>query len=340
MKVKILAHGVDPDGIISHALIERYYQSSTDVIEHCIEHQYVDYPDLAESLEQLSKVRNDRSKVYVADLNFNNDIIHFGGNILRNIQENNSSLAWFDHHDSSIRNRKLLERFCFPLGLSSEDCASRIVANKLLGGVDEYANSIAEIAQAHDFRIESGAFKLGEQLQDIIKFRTMSKKPNNELDELVRLIATEQAWNVNLKLDNDLSEEVMLFQEMKKEAYQEIFSNAEIHIIGEKKAVVAHTPSILYMKDGPFYLQKQFGCQVDYFISIFDDDKGSVVIFGKPGQVEDDLTLINYCGSRNGGGRVNMGGFYLGEQVTTESYQRIRNQTLESFQEVLERSND
>ena len=330
MKVKILAHGVDPDGIISHALIERYHLPSED-----IEHYYIDYPDLTSTLHRLSQVRNDRSRVYFADINFGPEVLAMGEKLFHEIKTNNGSIAWFDHHDGSINHRGFLERFCYPLSLSSGDCASKIIARNLLGGVDEYANSLAQISQAHDFRIESDVFKLGEQLQDLIRFRSIGKRPNKELDELVRLIANEKSWDVNWKLNQDLLEEVTMFKDMKEGAYKELFSNAEIYVVEDKKIVVAYTPHILYLKDGPFYLQTKFGFQADYFISIFDDNNGSIMVFGKPGLIEDDLALIRFCGSKGGGGRGNGGGFHLGEHITAEEYSSVRYQILESFGEAL-----
>lgn len=329
MKVKIFAHGVDPDGITSHALIRKYHLPSDKVL-----HYYLDYPNFAENLARLSDVKFDRSRVYVADLNLNPEVEALGRGVFQLIKASNSSFAWFDHHGGSINNRAFLDEFCYPLGLSPDNCSSRVIAQELFGGVDKYANSLGDIAQAHDFHIESDAFWLGKQLQDLIKFRSRGKDAKRDLDELVNLLATEQVWDVNWRLYKDLAEEVTLFRDEKSEAYQELFRNVEYHVVAGKTIVISPAREILYMKDAPFYLQEHFDEGVDYFVAVFDDLRGSVSIFGKKGCTEEDPDLIRFCEEHHGGGRANMGGFYLGNQVTTEKYGRIKDQILESFKEA------
>lgn len=328
--VNILAHGVDPDGIISHSLLERYhYRSDID-----IKHQFLDYPNLYSALKNMSKDSTiEDSLIYVADLGIDRDV-RDSPEMLMAIRERNH-LIWIDHHDGSFENKDLLDRVCSKNYLYNGVCSSKIINDIYLSGKgDNYSTFLADMAQSHDFeQFKRSTYTTAVDLQDLISFRNLSPEKDILLNSLVKDIVLNSAWNSDQKLNPNLMSEVKEFRDMKKATYDDLLASITEHEVDDKKIIIGYADNLLYMKPAPDFLRSNLDAH--FYITIFNNKPGSVMIYGHKSKMDRGF-VPKICQSFGGGGRGHGGGFTLGEEVSIDSYESNKDKVLSSLIEFLE----
>ncbi len=299
----LVAHSADPDGIITHAILER----SLTQIGHKTKHYYVDYPQLGTALENLLTEKSGR--VIVADLSLNEEVVR--EDLFRSLVEKHRHLSWYDHHASSLNGREFLGRFCTRVALASNKCAAKLVALDY-AAQDEYVGFLAELAQVHDFeKNRSPLMKRAQQLQDLIA-------SGYNLPALVKDLSNERAWH-GREFKSKYHHVIADFNQRKLQAYESLEQSIEHVSIAGFNITFGLAPACLYMKLAPRYLDEKRSAlynETDCFVVVYEG-MNNVILQGY-GQLGGQIPAL--CISQQGGGRGHAGGFLLNLLVTGDTY--------------------
>ena len=301
----IVAHSADPDGIITHAILER----SLTQIGHKTKHYYVDYPQLGTALENLLTEKSGR--VIVADLSLNEEVAR--EDLFRSLVERHRHLSWYDHHASSLNGREFLGKFCRRVALALNKCASKLVALEY-APQDEYVGFLAELAQVHDFeKSKSRLMVRAQQLQDIIA-------SGYDLPTLVKDLSNEKAWH-GREFKPKYQQVITNFNQLKLQAYASLEQSVEHVSIAGFNITFGLAPACLYMKLAPRYLDERRNAtynQTDCFVVVYEGMSNVILQgYGQLGSLVPPL-----CISQQGGGRGHAGGFLLDHPVSADTYER------------------
>lgn len=329
-KIKIVGHLADPDGIIAHALLRRDHDGRiTSKPSFDVEHIFSDYPTIIADLKRIVESGDNGSKIIFADIGFNSTL-EANKSLVKKVHERNG-MAWVDHHEGSEQNRAFLESVAFPVIVDKRYCAARLVNDNLVDNPDIYGSRLAHIAQVHDFQIYTDPdMRRAVELQDLITVKSRAEDPQAALEGLVINLARKKVFTrKNFELSEKYTEEVTAFRCEKNRAYGDLERTLSIHELRDFRVAVAHSEDILYMKEGPRRLKKVAGDRVDMYVIIFDNEKGSVLIEGKPPYFTANGDVPALCEKHGGGGRGLSGGYILERKVDShEDYLDARAEVL------------
>ncbi len=307
----IVAHSADPDGIITHALLDRALEDESR------EHYFVDYPDLHETLQ---KVRwKEPGKVIIADMNLD-DVLR-NSDTLRKLNDRHGYLEWYDHHQGSIRQQEFLREYCDPVIVAPNFCAAALVHDQYFSG-DPYALALAHLAQVHDFeRTDDPRAPIAYSLQDIIA-------SGQDLSQLVSDLATGKIWTDNQwnKFTPAYQKTLHLFNERKQEAYQRLEDSVEQRNIGGYRVAFAFSDPLLYMKLAPQHLERKI--KTDCVVVLYQGNS-NVMVYGYNHLGKD---IPTFCNENGGGGRGHAGGFTIDHEVTADSVQSDKEMVAEKLE--------
>ncbi len=299
MTTYLIAHRADPDGILTHAILERALDD-----EPYLRHVYVDHPDMVSSLESVAMDRP--GEVVIADMSLN----HSYKPAVKRVSETHRPLTWIDHHQGSIDEHSFLEQHCSRVVVSLQKCAAELAQETYLPE-EAYARHLARVGHAHDFEVQKDPHLLlaGRDLQTVIA-------SGYNLDDLVSDLATGKAWDPS-SISRLNTQYRVVIEEMalkREHTYQELEETLDERIIAGKDVILAHSNPLLYWKDASTYLKGAYN--PDYFVISFEG-KTNVLFIGN-GNV--GTSAVDFCQSMGGGGRDNGGGFELDHEVTQTTY--------------------
>ncbi|MDO8656950.1 MAG: hypothetical protein Q7K45_06970, partial [Nanoarchaeota archaeon] len=310
----IIAHSVDPDGIITHAILERSLKPSG----HKINHHYVDYPQLGSALEKM--LTEEPGRVIVADLSLNDEIAR--EDLFRSLVERHRHISWYDHHASSLNGREFLGRFCSRVALASNKCAAKLVALDY-APQNEYVGFLAELAQVHDFENSKSRLMVrAQQLQDIIA-------SGYDLPTLVKDLSDEKAWH-GREFKPKYHQVIADFNQLKVQAYHFLEQSIGLVNIAGFNIAFSLAPACLYMKLAPRYLEEKRNTvypETDCFVVVYEGMNNVILKgYGQLGPLVPSL-----CISQQGGGRSHAGGFLLNHPVSADTYQRDKKEIIQKI---------
>ena len=156
MLTHIVAHSADPDGILTHAILQRSLGG--------VQHHFADYDNLAEILGGLVTAKP--GNIIVADLSCEEAIAR--EDLFNNLKQKHSSIRWYDHHNGSIGRKGFLAQHCDDVVLAANRCAAELV-NSVYSPHDLYTEFLAELGHVHDFEQKDNSLApTAYSLQDII----------------------------------------------------------------------------------------------------------------------------------------------------------------------------
>lgn len=291
-----IAHRKDVDGIASHAIVRRYAEQEN--IE--IEHHFVSYDDIGESLKRVESARDET--VVVADIGYNRNIPIES---VEKIAQNNRFL-WFDHHNwEKVEILKAGVEFIH----SFEKCAAELVQEYLLPE-DEVAKTLAELAHYHDFRKEN---ELAWKLYDVISsgFDKM---------EIVKRLASGDFWN------REFEDAYEKYQKAKQKGYKFLDKHTIIKKINGYTLAIGLAPKYLSSTLACLHLQKR---DVDFVIVLYPDGKMSFR------RNNPEIDLVEIAELFEGGGREYAAGGRLEEEVSEENFTQVAEKVLATIKEKL-----
>jgi hypothetical protein len=296
----IIGHDADPDGLIFHGLARRLHKLTT--------HFFAGYSNLIDPFVEVLK--HPSGRVIVGDLSFQHQFE--GGALLHPILNHHSGLDWYDHHNESRDNRKILEDLCGTVVVETNACASMLFQEHNMPG-DIYAAKIVQIAQAHDFlRTGSPYWGVANDLQDVIS-------SGFDLTQLLDDIAHERVFTSDAEslVEGYAHQVVSQYKEQKAVAAEELLSS--IKILNGKSPSIAYalSPKLLYMKAGPNIMDGTVpNTDADILVTFFKD-LNSVFVIGRNGY---GVHSTKMCQDFGGGGRGPRGGFSLDHKANLQSY--------------------
>lgn len=316
MTTYLVAHRADPDGILTHAILQRAYNDEPD-----LRHVHVDYPDMVSSLEGVAM--DQPGEVVIADMSLNLSYKP----IVRKLSETHQPLTWIDHHQGSVDEHSFLEQQCSRVVVSLQKCAAELAQETHLPK-DAYARHLAGIGHAHDFENKSDPqlWGLGVDLQAMIASKY-------SLDMLVDDLAEGEAWDVrDLFHFNSRYRDIIAEMGIRRtDAYRRLEESIDERLIAGKQIVFAHADSLLYMKDAGLHLREVR--HPDYFVISFEG-RTNMLFIGK-GNV--GTSAVEFCTLMGGGGRDNGGGFVLDHPITQATYRRDKERLVGQLIKFLER---
>ncbi len=315
MRYHLVAHSADPDGIITHALLERSLK------EHHVKHYFVDYPDFHQTLRNLQQ--QPPGRIIIADMNLDTNLRQ--SKLLPELRDRHGLLDWYDHHSNSIQEQRYLEKQCRRVRVAANYCAAELVREEYLPQ-DPYAQSLAHLAHIHDFeKKEDPRASVAYGLQDVIA-------SGHGLDQLVSDLATGKIW-AGEQFNPAYQEVLRQFQERKHQACQQLEDSLEQKIIGGYKVAFAFSDPLLYMKLAPAHLAPKL--EVDCLVVLYESKRNIIV----EGYNRVGKHIPAFCTRNQGGGRGHAGGFTIDHEVTIDSLQQDKElvaQRLEEFFQIMD----
>lgn len=334
-RLTIITHGEDPDGIISQAILWRYYCVKEG--ESHQRHFFARYDHLLEPF--LEALRQDPRQLIVADISLNQELIQAGempGELLRSLAQQ-SGITWYDHHLSTQQSESYFQSLRATVHYSDTQCAAKLVAKDLLRG-DPYVRELAKIAQANDYQnclpqAPTARVILGDKLEGII---SLFNAQNNQagLFLLAEALQRDQ-WRTDETLLQPYWEiHVQEFQQESIQARAELETTVEIPRIESSRVLIGLADPILYPKAAPRYLREHYAEKADLFVTLFQAPCRNHVILSHHGNL---INVPALCQSLGGGGRDNGGGFTLPFEITSESFSHAKNYVINRVEEYLQR---
>lgn len=294
----IIAHKMDCDGIISHALLKRKLNDT--------KHFFADYPDFPDMLK--SAIKEQKGDLIVADIDLNPNIRRYTY-LFERASRKHDSFSWYDHHDGSILKIDFLEKYCNSIILDKDKCASLIIQKYTLPD-ENYARFLANLAQVFDYKILADEqYKLASKLQQVIK-------SGFDLDELVNLLSIDDSWQTNGDLAGRLEMPRQEFIKRELIAYGDLEDTIQSQNVTGLRVLFGLSSMELYSSDAPMHIKQKMGHLADLIVVFFLNDAGSVMIYGNT----DKINVLDICNSFGGGGRGGNGGFIFGKKTNAENY--------------------
>ena len=314
-----LAHGEDPDGIISHVFLESQ------------EHIFARYDRIGEAFQQAAD--SDTEEILVADINVNPSLISASGKdfgILEKLAERRK-IIWFDHHTGTLEHKAKLEELGIKVNFDEKKCASLIVAD-YLSLKDHYLLKLAQIAQANDFKHTSKDYEnieIGNELEKIISLANESMNEDLLL-ELTNYLREGLVFNKRWKLRPSWNYYTGEFDRREKEAYKELDESVSIVTLLESKqrALFGYSSSLLSAKPGAFHLREKYKDDADIFICLFKPPvRNHIALINESSK----FPIVPFVQGLGGGGRGTGGGFTLDYDITSENYEMVKGMLIEEL---------
>ncbi|MCK4428936.1 MAG: hypothetical protein KAU95_01065 [Candidatus Aenigmarchaeota archaeon] len=310
--VYVLAHGVDVDGISSHAIADRYFSSKGKNIIH----KYVTYQNFREALKEVAK-DSPGTEIVIADIGYNKNYDKEDElgvyELLENLSENNT-IKWFDHHNWPKDKKEKYEKLLSVLKVDKNKCGAELVCNYYMKE-DDFAVELSQVAHIHDFGDSSDSEKLlGYKLQDVISGCA-------EKDDVVDTLSNGTLWN------DDFENIYENYQQTKKEAFEILDLRTEHYVAEDNKFVMSYVPDALDSKPVRKHIQESY--EADMFIGVWEN--GRIAWEAKNKELEPVLDTLKEKFSGGGRGLAG-GGTYKDEEITEDNYQEILKKILESIQ--------
>jgi oligoribonuclease NrnB/cAMP/cGMP phosphodiesterase (DHH superfamily) len=171
-----LTHEHDLDGLGSQAIIQRYFNLSSETDANKIIYYFADYTDFVEKINTILSTESIPSHLIISDIGFNDSFKEIFS-IFKEARKRGCQICWFDHHivDESIKEeiRSLIHLYIN----DPEKCAAEIVKDYYLKN-DQIAAKIAEFARDTDFR--TNRYALASDLQSIIGYNRGHQNEQNK----------------------------------------------------------------------------------------------------------------------------------------------------------------
>ncbi|MFX0049019.1 MAG: DHH family phosphoesterase, partial [Candidatus Hermodarchaeota archaeon] len=145
-----MTHEHDLDGLGSQAIIQRYFNLSSEDRNKEIIYYFADYTDFVEKINKILSKEPIPSHLIISDIGFN-DSFKETFSYFKVAVKKGCQICWFDHHivDESIK--KELSSLIHLYINDTEKCAAQIVKDYYIKN-DPVASKIAEFARDTDFR--------------------------------------------------------------------------------------------------------------------------------------------------------------------------------------------
>lgn len=318
MKLLLVAHAEDPDGIISRALLMRQFPSGKDNV-------FVRYDRIAEAFEEAVTKSSGCNSVYVADVNPNPRLVSSGFALMEKLSYGRE-VYWFDHHDATLRNKDRMAKLGIKVHHDEHHCAAMIIAQHY-NLFDPYAKKIAKIAQAHDYKKQSKEARntqIGNELEKVIAIANETLNYGLLL-QLSEDLAEEKCFNKIYNLRPEWQQHVDKFNRRELEAYKDLDDSVEISKIGPYRVLFGYSSPLLSQKPGPFHLRDKFERDSDIFVCLFKSPVRNHMVLTNNGV---SFPVVPFVQSLGGGGRDNGGGFTLDYDITSENYKPVKEMLL------------
>lgn len=146
MRVLIVSHATDLDGIASAALIMRLYPNASTL--------FADYT-LKSMAYAAKRVASFHGLIFIADLNVNRAYRILWRDAIKNAKRNNCKIVWIDHHPWAKECESITQMCDIAVfGENRYYCAAELVA-RLLGFNDEKDKRLLKLVHASDFVVRN-----------------------------------------------------------------------------------------------------------------------------------------------------------------------------------------
>ena len=338
-KALVVAHGGDPDGIISAASLHRYLSS-----EYEVEFMYVIYFIQKEAFERISRRANLRDyEMFVVDLSLNDYLVAADNeeeSIIKRIVRRAGRITWIDHHDGTQRHKRFLESLGVNVleGNDDDKCASRLIFETLLQS-DEYFNWLTSIAQNSDYpgSLPGNEIDLvGRDLYNIISL-FVYKSDYKALTELMVVLSSGKDWFNNRDYTLEIQKSLESFKNEQTPALLALDESLEAFLISGKKIMIGFGSGVLSDKDTIAKVMEADKEDSDcYIISYGAPLNHALVLKGS----KSDFPVKNFCSSMGGGGREygqgrKIGGFPVSFKITSKKFKDVKDLVIRSLEDFL-----
>ncbi len=316
MRISIISHSEDLDGLISAALLLKFLgeRDKADVNISLCNHEQV-CNVLKENLEE------NFDQIYILDLPFV---------YLSMIEKNNNvkKIYYYDHHLIPNETQIRLEKICSVVFLDEYYCTSEIIVKQYDEVISSYEQKLVLLAKTMDFMLENEVSDLCITLAKIIGMLN-----KDQLVELVYDLMDEAVFDSENKLFS------------KYQIYKDIVENREkkmilkiakyMKIIKVRKIKVAVTlideEKINYKYIYAYMYKKNSDKNVKLYI-LFDIKTGHVLV-SKTKRCKENYFIENYCMEKGGSGRQDAGGFKMKKFVGQNNYIEVTRILVEEIME-------
>ncbi len=314
MTIYVAAHALDPDGIFSHALVQRYARNQgTDQVEPFLANHALipGRPEIITTLNALELIADrEPGQVIVADLDFSDNL---SNDLIKRIARKHDYCDWYDHHIGTKQHQSTLGALGFGVTQDQHGCAAQLVA-KDLGLQTPYDRALAKIANVHDYLCTSHElWAVAQATEDIIS-------SGFSLLQLISDLSEERVFNSNLTdLSRGYGGDVLQDYLAKVTiAIGELTKDYTIKTVSGKSVAVVVMDPVLYMKRGMREFTRILSdpelvpsVKPDFAV-FFTRGINNPVMEGYTGARG---TVPSFCKILNGGGRENRGGFSLPNKI-------------------------
>lgn len=283
-----VAHGVDVDGIASHAM---------GSIKLKPEHIFVDHPTVLAELKKLEQ--KPKGDIIVADMSFSGKEPIY--EVLQRLAKKHNLQAIYDHHqwDKNDPSLSLFKTY----RLEQNMCGAEIVRAEFRLR-DDVTKELAVLAHVSDFQIKDASeYQTAVNLNKTILLSNNGKGPS--LDRIVSTLA--QGGLRQLEIDELAGQYDLETQVAKRNLDQSLIERD----VEGRLVYFGFSHPILYMKEASFYLLKEYP-EADVVVTIFTKPpvKGSLITY-IPERNMGQIDIPGYCLANKGGGRQDGGGFLV-----------------------------
>ena len=306
-----LAHGEDPDGIISHAFLESH------------EHIFARYDRIGEAFEEAAG--SDAEVILIADLNVNPRLLS-KESILEKLVKGRK-VEWYDHHTGTLANKAKLESLGVAVHYEPDNCASLIIAKHL--SFTGYHLRLAEIAQTSDYKStteDCEGIPPAEKLEKIISLANENMN-DGLLLELVYGLRKGLVFNKKWELLPSWKYYLGKFKEREKKDYGEINDTISVIKVNQYNVLFCYA-SPLIAKQAVNDFRDQYKEHADIFICLSRAPLRNHLVLKTENS---SFPVILFAQNLGGGGRQTGAGFTLDYDITPENYEAVKGMLVEEL---------
>ena len=185
-----LTHEHDLDGLGSQAIIQRYFNLSSENRNNEINYDFADYTNFVEKINKALSTDPFPSQLIISDIGFNESFKDIFS-VFKSAEKRGCQISWFDHHIVGESIKEELRALIHLYKNDTEKCAAEIVKEYYMKN-DPIASKIAEFARDTDFG--TNKYRLASDLQSIISYNRGAQNDQNK-HEIVRLLSQDDFHN-------------------------------------------------------------------------------------------------------------------------------------------------
>lgn len=306
--VHIIAHGSDLDGIVSAALIKRYYEENHRDVK--VNLHFCSHGDVADEIKIVFMFELDC--LFLLDIPINDDGI---ADFIRD-KKDLCKIVYIDHHNLNERNYSVIKDASTLFIVASDQCTAELVEKNYKIENRNVQSELVELARTMDFMLKNNYSILCIRLAN-----AMSSMDKEELVEFSEDLLDGHVYSNGFILSEKYARYEVKGLGIMGELRKQIVDTIRIVEKGSLSFGSVLIDTNNYVMKNLFLAFWEYNSNLDVYI-VCDENKQHVAIAKNPTRGE-SMKIDQYCIDNGGGGRNDAGGFEYSEEINRGSYYSV-----------------